>query len=66
MLPEAFIQELKYRNDIESVVSSYVQLKHSGKTFSGLCPFHSEKGPSFHVYPDTQSFFALDAEQPET
>lgn len=59
MLPEAFIQELKYRNDIESVVSSYVQLKHSGKTFSGLCPFHSEKGPSFHVYPDTQSFFCF-------
>ncbi len=59
MLPESFIQELKYRNDIESVVSSYVQLKHSGKTFSGLCPFHSEKGPSFHVYPDTQSFFCF-------
>lgn len=59
MLPESFIQELKYRSDIETVVSSYVHLKRGGKTLSGLCPFHSEKGPSFHVYPDTQSFYCF-------
>ncbi len=59
MLSESFIQELKYRNDIESVVESYVRLKRGGKTLAGLCPFHSEKSPSFHVYPDTQSFYCF-------
>lgn len=59
MIPEEFIQELKYRSDIVDVVSSYVQLRHRGKTYSGLCPFHSEKTPSFHVYPDNQSFYCF-------
>ncbi len=59
MLPESFIQELKFRNDIEDVVSSYVNLKRGGKTLAGLCPFHSEKSPSFHVYPNTQSFYCF-------
>ena len=59
MIPEEFIQELKYHSDIVDVVSSYVQLRHRGKTHSGLCPFHSEKTPSFHVYPDSQSFYCF-------
>ncbi len=59
MISDDFIQELKYRNDIESVVSSYVALKRSGRTHSGVCPFHSEKTPSFHVYPETQSFYCF-------
>lgn len=61
-IPEAFIQELKYRCDIESVVSHYVNLKRSGRSLSGLCPFHSEKTPSFHVFPDTQSFYCFGCE----
>ena len=44
-LPESFLQELRYRCDIESIVSSYVQLKRRGRTLLGLCPFHSEKTP---------------------
>ncbi len=46
-----FIQELKSRNSIEDVVSSYVNLKKNGKDYIGLCPFHNEKTPSFRVTP---------------
>ena len=48
-LPDSFLQELKDRNNILDVVSGYVNLKRSGRTMSGLCPFHGEKTPSFHV-----------------
>ena len=57
MIPESFIEDLKYRCQIEEVISSYVELKRAAGIFKGLCPFHSEKSPSFTVYPDTQSFF---------
>jgi len=40
-------------------VGSYVQLKRKGRLYGGLCPFHSEKSPSFYVYPDTQSFYCF-------
>ena len=51
--PENFISELIERNDIVSVVSDYVRLtKRSGSNMFGLCPFHSEKTPSFSVSPD--------------
>ena len=59
MLSDQFLQELKYRSDIEQVVGSYVNLRRRGRTLSGLCPFHSEKSPSFYVYPDTQSFYCF-------
>ena len=59
MLSDQFLQELKYRSDIEQVVGSYVNLRRRGRTLSGLCPFHSEKSPSFTVYPDTQSFYCF-------
>ena len=58
-LPDEFIRELKSRNDIESVVSGYVHLKRRGRTLVGLCPFHSERSPSFTVYPDTDSFYCF-------
>ncbi|MBQ2792339.1 MAG: DNA primase [Oscillospiraceae bacterium] len=59
MLSESFISELKARNDIEEVISSYVNVKRRGRNLVGLCPFHSEKTPSFTVYPDSQSFYCF-------
>ena len=58
MIPEDIINEIKYRNDIETAISSYVNLKRRGKNLVGLCPFHSEKTPSFTVYPENGSFIA--------
>ncbi|MCI6495680.1 MAG: DNA primase [Anaeromassilibacillus sp.] len=58
-LPEEFLQELKYRNDITEVVSSYVNLKRRGRNMVGLCPFHSEKTPSFNIYSENGSFYCF-------
>ena len=58
-LPEEFLQELKDRNDITDVVSSYVNLKRAGRLLTGLCPFHNEKTPSFTVYPETSSYYCF-------
>ncbi len=58
-LPDSFLQELKEKNDIESVVSSYVNLKRRGRNLVGLCPFHNEKTPSFTLYPENGSFYCF-------
>lgn len=59
MLPEAFVEELKFRNPLEDLAQRYVNLKRSGKNFVGCCPFHSEKTPSFYIYPATGSFYCF-------
>jgi DNA primase len=50
------IDEVKQRLDIVDTISSYVQLRKAGRNYKGLCPFHSEKTPSFVVFPDTQTW----------
>ena len=55
-LPVAFKDELVARSDIVDVVSDYVTLTPKGGSFWGLCPFHGEKTPSFHVLPDRQLY----------
>ncbi|MEY3720120.1 MAG: primase [Pseudomonadota bacterium] len=56
MIPQSFIQDLLNRIDIVDVVGRYVQLKKGGANFSGLCPFHNEKSPSFTVSPTKQFY----------
>ena len=58
-IPEEVINEIKYKNDIENVISQYTVLKRRGKNLVGLCPFHSEKTPSFTVYPENGSFYCF-------
>lgn len=58
-IPAHYIQELLQRNSITDVIGGHVHLKRHGRIYKGLCPFHSEKTPSFTVYPDTQSYYCF-------
>ena len=58
-LSQEFLMELKYKNDIETVLSSSVDLKRRGSNLVGLCPFHNEKTPSFTVYPENGSYYCF-------
>ena len=58
-IPEDIINEIKMRNDIETVMAPYINLKRRGKNLVGLCPFHNEKTPSFTVYPENGSFYCF-------
>ena len=54
--PESQVSEVRGRSNILEVVSDYVSLKKTGKNYKGLCPFHSEKTPSFMVNEEKQIY----------
>ena len=58
-IPESFISDLKGRTDIEEVIGSYVRLRRQGSNLVGLCPFHSEKSPSFTVFTGDQHYYCF-------
>ena len=53
---KAFLEEVKHRTSITDLISRFVQLKRAGSNYVGRCPFHSEKTPSFTVFPGTSSY----------
>lgn len=56
---EDFVEEVRQRNDIVDVISSYVNLKRGGSNYVGLCPFHNEKTASFSVSPGKQMYYCF-------
>ncbi|WKZ19900.1 MAG: DNA primase [Candidatus Jettenia sp. CY-1] len=56
MIPQEKITEIQHASDIVQIISEYIHLKQSGRNFIGLCPFHSEKTPSFTVNPEKKFF----------
>lgn len=59
MIPSAFIDDLLARTDIVEIIESRVTLKKTGQNYSGLCPFHQEKSPSFSVSQDKQFYYCF-------
>ena len=59
MISKETIEQVLMRTDIETLIGSYISLKRAGSNLKGLCPFHSEKTPSFTVYPADNSFYCF-------
>jgi DNA primase len=59
LIPQETITEIIERTDIADYISRYVPLKRAGSVLSGSCPFHSEKTPSFTVFPNTRSYYCF-------
>lgn len=59
LIDRQVVDEIRSRADITEIIGSYVTLRRAGSNFSGLCPFHNEKSPSFTVFPDSQNFLLL-------
>ncbi len=57
--PDEIVEEVRQRNDIVDVISSYVRLNKKGSNYFGLCPFHNEKTGSFSVTPSKQMFYCF-------
>ncbi|SEN19079.1 DNA primase [Lihuaxuella thermophila] len=58
-IPEEIVEQIRAHFDILDVVQRYVHLKKSGRNYLGLCPFHSEKTPSFSVSPEKQLYYCF-------
>ena len=59
MISKETIEQVLMRTDIATLIGSYISLKRAGTNLKGLCPFHSEKTPSFTVYPADNSFYCF-------
>ena len=59
LFTQAFIDDLRLHANIVQVIQEYVSLKRAGRVYKGLCPFHSEKTPSFQVDPDKAFFYCF-------
>lgn len=59
MIEKEKIEEIKRQTDIVGLISQYIQLKKVGKNYRALCPFHTEKAPSFYVSPDKGIFYCF-------
>ena len=59
MVSDVFLEQLRNACPLEEIARTYVDLKRRGRTYVCNCPFHSEKTPSFTVFPDTQSFYCF-------
>ena len=57
--PEELVEEIRSKNDIVDVISSYVRLEKKGSSYFGLCPFHNEKSPSFSVSRQKQMYYCF-------
>jgi DNA primase len=62
-IPDSVIDEVRTRADIVAVIGRYVTLRKAGRQYLGLCPFHSEKTPSFQVSPDKQVFYCFGCQE---
>ncbi|UCD18743.1 MAG: DNA primase [candidate division WOR-3 bacterium] len=59
MIEQEKIDEIKRQTDIVDVIGKYVQLRKMGKNYRGLCPFHTEKNPSFYVNPEKGIYYCF-------
>lgn len=58
-ISDDFKREISEKNDLGEIAARYMTLKRSGRMLQGLCPFHSEKTPSFYIYTDSNSFYCF-------
>ena len=62
-IPDEIIQQVRDRVDLVELVGRSVSLKRAGRRYKGLCPFHGEKTPSFHVNPDKGTYYCFGCQE---
>jgi DNA primase len=62
-IPDEIIQQVRDRVDLVELVGRTVSLKRAGRSYKGLCPFHGEKTPSFHVNPDRGTYYCFGCQE---